>query len=443
MMAKDPARRYQEPRDIVAALGPFFKRGLVSTDRADIGQLQLVEGSIAPATAVPKSTTVQTVPATPLRVVVPPATLETPGGTSPLLPPFKAAEYRTTRRRMSPRGPRRRSLVPWVVGLLLLVSVAGLTVAVWLAMPSKSGRELFVDEGDSAFGGGAAAEIDWDQERAKLNSKQAQATLPDTRPVPDDNMLNPVVLSRPVATTTDSVNTSGASLMDGNRDVPLQVAAPLNRGDESSEIKPAIAEIANDVSQATAPATTAVSTATDSFIPLFNGRDLSGWRVLPRSSTAWKVENDILCGPTGETSYLLSDGDHYRNFDLLVEARINFDGNSGVCFRVASFDGGAIEKQGYEAQIGTHPPTGSLMNFGPAYLNHQHKVRSGSWFTLEIITDGPLIMIKLDGEKTVEMVDNDQMFNHGHLALLSQGAKTVVEFRKIEIRELPSSVGAP
>ena len=45
-------------------------------------------------------------------------------------------------------------------------------------------------------------------------------------------------------------------------------------------------------------------------------------------------------------------------------------------------------------------------------------------------------MIKVDDVKTAEYTDQNGIFPRGHIALQQHGAQTVVEFRKIEIKEL-------
>jgi hypothetical protein len=45
----------------------------------------------------------------------------------------------------------------------------------------------------------------------------------------------------------------------------------------------------------------------------------------------------------------------------------------------------------------------------------------------------------VNGKTTVDFTDPDDTFTKGHLALQQWTANTVIEFRKIEIKELPAS----
>lgn len=172
------------------------------------------------------------------------------------------------------------------------------------------------------------------------------------------------------------------------------------------------------------------------WVQLFNGKDLTGWKTHPEDKAVWEVKDGVLFG-TGPKGHLFSDRDDYENFHYRVEARINDKGNSGQYFR--SQFGKAFPK-GYEAQINsTHRDpvkTGSLYNFVKV-LNTP--VKPDEWFTQEVIADGNHIIIKVNGETTVDFVDDKNTYKKGHFSLQQHDPGTVVQFRKIEVKELPPS----
>jgi hypothetical protein len=169
------------------------------------------------------------------------------------------------------------------------------------------------------------------------------------------------------------------------------------------------------------------------WVQLFNGKDLTGWKVFPKGTGNWKVEDGVLTC-SGPMSHLFSQRGDYENFHFRVEARINARGNSGQYFRAAF---GSGYPQGYEAQIaqaGGDPRqwTGSL--FGIAVIREKlHE--PGAWFTQEVIANGDHITIKVNGKEVVS-VRNDT-YKRGHFALQHLTPATAVEFRKIEVKELP------
>ena len=98
----------------------------------------------------------------------------------------------------------------------------------------------------------------------------------------------------------------------------------------------------------------------DGWVQLFNGKDLTGWKVFPKGTGNWKVEDGCIVG-SGKASHLFSERGDYKDFHFRVEAMINDKGNSGQYFHT-KFEGGF--PTGWEAQINaTHSDpirTGSL-----------------------------------------------------------------------------------
>jgi serine/threonine protein kinase len=180
--------------------------------------------------------------------------------------------------------------------------------------------------------------------------------------------------------------------------------------------------------------------------PLFNGRDLSGWKPHPRQPGNWHVKDGILIGSGPAASYLYTNRDDYRNVHLRAQARINTGGNSGVYAR-ASFGPTVPTKKpvrpaGYQGRINTthnHPDRiGGLFVTGVGDTEHtfQSFVKPGEWFRMEIIVEGYRIIFKVNDTITADYTDPKRRFASGHIALQQNDPRTVVEFRKIEIREL-------
>jgi len=206
---------------------------------------------------------------------------------------------------------------------------------------------------------------------------------------------------------------------------------------------PVAVKLPKDLPKTETVVTNTALAASDGFVPLFNGRDLAGWKSLGGSKATWKMKDGVLSG-SGGTGYLFNDGKGYTNFHLRVEAMINDGGNSGVYFR-APF--GPTTPQGhpafgYEAQININHKdpnkTGSL------YLTHkvvaglaQTRTELNEWFALEVIADGPRVVVKVNGAVTANFIDLAIGGRSGRIALQVLEADTVVKFRKIEIKELP------
>ena len=88
--------------------------------------------------------------------------------------------------------------------------------------------------------------------------------------------------------------------------------------------------------------------ADEGWIPLFNGKDLDGWRPSEHKD-AWKVRDGQIVAD-GDRSHLFYTGRDFKNFELEVEALAQTACNSGVYFHTAYQETGFPIK-GFEIQI--------------------------------------------------------------------------------------------
>jgi hypothetical protein len=142
-------------------------------------------------------------------------------------------------------------------------------------------------------------------------------------------------------------------------------------------------------------------------------------------------------------SYLYTERGDYKDFHLRVEVRTNDDGDSGLFFRTPFGPryppSNPNQPLGYEAQIKHREviQTGSLYAGEVLISIRESPVPPGEWFTMEVIAEGNHLVIKVNGRTTADYTDKKRRFTSGHIALQQIIPQTVVEFRKIEIKELP------
>ena len=188
------------------------------------------------------------------------------------------------------------------------------------------------------------------------------------------------------------------------------------------------------------------------FTPLFNGRDLAGWserQVAKGQEKRWFVEDGILRAKAG-SGWLGSDK-QYGNFILKVEWKIAPEGNSGVFFRVpatefkgspseAGFEFQILDDEGknYKGKLKDYQYCGGLYHFVPV----SKPVFKGAnvWQSYELTVNGDFIALTFNGESVLkaDIASNESMKKRpkkGFIGLQNHG--TAVEFRKIEIKELP------
>ena len=193
--------------------------------------------------------------------------------------------------------------------------------------------------------------------------------------------------------------------------------------------------------------------------PLFNGRDLSGWRTHPDQPGGWTVEDGLLTGrsASGRSSHhLFTDSGQYDNFHLRAECRTGRYGDSGILFRCPYDldDRKTSPPLCYEAQILHEFPkqqfpvalTGSLLKKPrlPKQLGYVTtcNIETDQWFDMEIIARGPLLKVRVNGRESAGI--QDDQYSRGCFCLQATTNKpikadTIVQFRKIEVTVLPQS----
>lgn len=198
------------------------------------------------------------------------------------------------------------------------------------------------------------------------------------------------------------------------------------------------------------PRATGAAAEEKDFIQLFNGKDTKGWTTHRSQPGNWRVEKGVLIGSGDGVSHLYTNRGNYTDFHLLLEVRINGGGNSGVYFRApfgpnlparVKFPVSPSNKltwiAAYNAKIDA-PRFGRLLIDQNPELHWTRvlALQPGEWITYEIIIKGNHIVIKVNGETTSDFTDDQRHFKKGHIVLQQHGPQTVVEFRKIKIKEL-------
>jgi serine/threonine protein kinase/formylglycine-generating enzyme required for sulfatase activity len=242
----------------------------------------------------------------------------------------------------------------------------------------------------------------------------------------------------------DRVLFQGGAFSADIKDAPEPAAGPSQIGYSHLGFR----VVVESIEASSAPPLATV--ATDPWQPLFNGKDLTGWKTLPELPGRWEVKDGILTGST-KPSYLFSERGDLANFHLRAEIRFNGRGDSGIWFRAPlAFRHGpqawmVQPASGYEAELSHQPqPRGTLWqvsgDVAPQVLAAALPTPAlpvGEWFTLEIRAEQNHLITIVNGHETVNMRDKFNRFQVGHLALAAVGPQSVLEVRRIEIQELP------
>ncbi len=183
--------------------------------------------------------------------------------------------------------------------------------------------------------------------------------------------------------------------------------------------------------------------------PIFNGKDLAGWKEIPDKASKFTVT------PKGELNVTNGNGDlqsegQWADFVLQLDVISNGKQlNSGVFFR-------AIPGQfwsGYESQIRNQwegDDRTKPVDYGTGGVYNQQKTRKvvssdGEWFTKTIVAHGKHISVWVNGYQTADWTDPRPMADSGRkgcktakgcISLQGHDPTTNLSFRKIKVADL-------
>lgn len=183
--------------------------------------------------------------------------------------------------------------------------------------------------------------------------------------------------------------------------------------------------------------------AKDKFVPLFDGKTLTGWSAMPGGK--WEVKNGSILGTSEKSEKrhgILLSTNEFSDFVIRAKFRIH-KGNSGFYFRAKKVNS-AVSVNGFQIEVDTSQKTGGLYETGGrAWVTKPDKAEiakrkyiPGEWTDLELNAEGRNISVKINGVICSEL-KNDKGNTKGYFGLqLHGGQEMKVEYRNIQIKEL-------
>lgn len=185
------------------------------------------------------------------------------------------------------------------------------------------------------------------------------------------------------------------------------------------------------------------------FTSLFNGKDLTGWKVNENVETFSVKDGAIVShGPRSHCFYVGDFHNHaFKDFELKVDIMTLPGANGGVYIETAFQDRGWPGK-GFEVQVnntyaGDPRRTASLYEVKD---NAGEVAKDNQWFTEDIIAKGDTITVKVDGKQIVEWTQPadwkgtrdfpDRRIGAGTIALQGHDRGSTVYYKNIRIKPL-------
>lgn len=193
--------------------------------------------------------------------------------------------------------------------------------------------------------------------------------------------------------------------------------------------------------------TIASAHASEGWVEIFNGKDLTGWKVSEENPNSFQVKDGILVvdGPRAHLFHQEEGADaKLKNFEFEAQIQTFPKANSGVFFHT-QWQKSGWPSHGYEAQVNaTHRDprkTGSIYNVKDVINDAPHK--DGEWFTYHIRVEGKRIIIKVNGEVVNDYTEpadpghKTRRLSEGTLAIQAHDPKSVIHYKNIRMRKLP------
>jgi hypothetical protein len=189
--------------------------------------------------------------------------------------------------------------------------------------------------------------------------------------------------------------------------------------------------------------------------PLFNGKDLSGWKTYPQMKSKFSVRPEghlFVRDGKGQLETTGSYGDFVLQLECVTHG-VNL--NSGIFFRCIPGE----EMNGYESQIHHGVVNGDRaqpLDAGTGAIFRRTKARRVAaddfeWFRKTLIAEGPHIAVWVNGYQVTDWVDRRRpdanprrgyRSEPGTIMLQGHDPTTEISFRKLRIAEmLPRKLG--
>jgi len=187
----------------------------------------------------------------------------------------------------------------------------------------------------------------------------------------------------------------------------------------------------------------------DGWIPLFNGKNLDGWKASENQGTFTVKDGELVV--YGNRSHLFYVGPvnraTFKDFEFTADVKTTKGANSGIYFHT-EYQETDWPRKGYECQVNTthsdRKKTGGLYAVQDVIDNAPSK--DDQWFNYYIKVQGKHVVIKIDGKTTVDWTEPEgwtppqgmdgRRIGQGTFAIQGHDPKSLVYFKNIKVRPL-------
>jgi hypothetical protein len=218
----------------------------------------------------------------------------------------------------------------------------------------------------------------------------------------------------------------------------------------------------------------------DEFVPLFDGKTLDGWHVLPASRTAdWSVRDGAIVGASqGQGSYLMWKDEALADFELKLSYRFRTPGNSGIQVRAQPATARGHRMTGYHADIGDVTSGPGVLGAWDYWANQgaprgdylvargqrvridengrKHfsavggavtppDIKDRDWNEVHLVARGNRLFFTINGKMASEVIDEEKarFLEKGGIGLqLHTGKPMTIDFKDLRLKRIVPGPGA-
>ena len=185
------------------------------------------------------------------------------------------------------------------------------------------------------------------------------------------------------------------------------------------------------------------------FVPLFNGKDFTGWKI--SNPASFKIENGAIVanGTAGHAYYDGPVGKTFRNFELKIDVMTKPNSNGGV-YVMTEFQEKGFPSKGFEIQVNNTykdpVKSGSLYHVQDIM---EAPAKDDEWFTEHIIAQGETITVRVNDKQVVQWTQPGdwnggregpgRRLGSGTIALQAHDPGSTVYYKNIRIKPLDSA----
>jgi hypothetical protein len=187
----------------------------------------------------------------------------------------------------------------------------------------------------------------------------------------------------------------------------------------------------------------------DGWIPLFNGKNLDGWKA-SENPDSFRVDGGkiVVKGPRSHLFYVGPvEKANFKNFEFKADVLTKPNSNSGVYFHTEYQESG-WPARGYEVQVNnTHRDPKKTAGLYGIKDNLEAPAKDDEWFTLSIRVEGKRVVTKVNGKTIIDFTEESnperkgmftqRVISNGTFALQGHDPLSEVHFKNIQVKPLP------